>query len=322
MWAVAPLSARNGLSRDSVELFVDRARMARADFELTAENEAAVLEICDRLDHVPLAIELAAARVRGMTPADIARRLDQRLRLLASTDRSHPAGIARSTPRSDGRTSCSTSRNSACSTGCRCSQGRSRSTPPKRWSAVTASTTGRSSTRSSRWSTSRSSSPTKQTTARATDCSRRCASSARPTSRQPGTTSTYRDRHADYYADYVLSRRPQLHGNGDYRGVRGSRARAREHPVSVAPRGRRPRVGPVRTPREFTVHGLVARSPRRGRVVGARAIATAGSRPQSAHRCARFRRDDHEHPQLGRRRRAQRTRPKTSGCPPPPPHHS
>ena len=59
-------------------------------FRAHAENEAAVVEICDRLDHVPLAIELAAARVRGMTPADIARRLDQRLRLLASTDRSAP----------------------------------------------------------------------------------------------------------------------------------------------------------------------------------------------------------------------------------------
>ena len=78
------------MSSDSVELFVDRARMVRAIFELTESNEAAVVEICERLDHVPLAIELAAARVRGMTPADIARRLDQRLRLLSSTDRSAP----------------------------------------------------------------------------------------------------------------------------------------------------------------------------------------------------------------------------------------
>ena len=89
-WAVAPLSGPSGVSRDSVELFVDRARMARADFVLTTENEAAVAEICERLDHVPLAIELAAARVRGMSPADIARRLDQRLQLLASSDRLAP----------------------------------------------------------------------------------------------------------------------------------------------------------------------------------------------------------------------------------------
>jgi predicted ATPase len=85
-WAVAPLSGVGGEARDSVELFVDRARMARADFALNAENEDAVCEICERLDHVPLAIELAAARVRAMTPADIAQRLDQRLRLLTSSD--------------------------------------------------------------------------------------------------------------------------------------------------------------------------------------------------------------------------------------------
>ena len=87
---VAPLSGAAGVSRDSVELFVDRARLTRADFDLTDDNESSVIEICERLDHVPLAIELAAARVRGMTPADIARRLDQRLRLLASTDRLAP----------------------------------------------------------------------------------------------------------------------------------------------------------------------------------------------------------------------------------------
>ena len=87
VWPVAPLSGPHRMSRDSVELFVDRARMARADFALTAENEAAVVEICERLDHLPLAIELAAARVRGMSPADIARRLDHRLQLLASSER-------------------------------------------------------------------------------------------------------------------------------------------------------------------------------------------------------------------------------------------
>ena len=87
VWTVAPLSGHRGVSGDGVELFVDRARMARADFALNEDNEAAVIEICERLDHIPLAIELAAARMRGMAPADIARRLDQRLRFLASSDR-------------------------------------------------------------------------------------------------------------------------------------------------------------------------------------------------------------------------------------------
>ena len=89
-WTVAPLSSGDGASRDSIELFVERARMTRPDFALSDENEAAVVEICARLDHVPLAIELAAARVRGMAPADIAHRLDQRLRLLTSSDRLAP----------------------------------------------------------------------------------------------------------------------------------------------------------------------------------------------------------------------------------------
>jgi predicted ATPase len=89
-WAVAPLSGADGSSRDSVELFVERARMTRPDFVLTDENEPAVIEICERLHHVPLALELAAARVRGMAPSDIARRLDQRLRLFTSSDRLAP----------------------------------------------------------------------------------------------------------------------------------------------------------------------------------------------------------------------------------------
>ena len=89
-WVVNPLAGPNGPSHDSVELFADRARMARADFALTAENEGAVAEICERLDRIPLAIELAAARVRGMTPTDIAGRLDQRFRLLTSSDRLAP----------------------------------------------------------------------------------------------------------------------------------------------------------------------------------------------------------------------------------------
>jgi hypothetical protein len=90
VWTVAPLSRSQDLPLDSVELFVDRARMVRADFTLSDDNEAVVIEICQRLDHIPLAIELAAARVRGMAPADIVRRLDQPLRLLSSNDRSAP----------------------------------------------------------------------------------------------------------------------------------------------------------------------------------------------------------------------------------------
>ena len=163
VWAVAPLSGVGGGSRDSVELFVDRARMVRADFALTDDNETVIVEICERLDHVPLAIELAAARVRGMTPADIARRLDQRFRLLASSDRLAPGPAPHARRR--GPLVLRAARRDAsggCSTGCRCSPGRSRSRLRRSWSPVTASTSGRCSTGSLRWSTSRSSSPTRR----------------------------------------------------------------------------------------------------------------------------------------------------------------
>jgi predicted ATPase/class 3 adenylate cyclase len=72
----------------SVRLFTDRARAVRPDFELDASRLPVVAEICRRLDGVPLAIELAAARVAALGVADIVRRLDQRFRLLTGGRRS------------------------------------------------------------------------------------------------------------------------------------------------------------------------------------------------------------------------------------------
>jgi predicted ATPase/DNA-binding SARP family transcriptional activator len=68
---------------DAVRLFVERAVAVRADFEVSDENAAAVGQVCRRLDGVPLAIELAAARVPMMTPAELAQRLDRRFQVLA-----------------------------------------------------------------------------------------------------------------------------------------------------------------------------------------------------------------------------------------------
>jgi len=69
-------------TNDAVRLFVERAEAARASFGLDASNVDAVGEICRRLDGIPLAIELAAARTVALSPADIATLLDERFRLL------------------------------------------------------------------------------------------------------------------------------------------------------------------------------------------------------------------------------------------------
>jgi predicted ATPase/class 3 adenylate cyclase len=72
---------------DAVRLFVDRATAVAPSFELTADNAAAVAEICRRLDGIPLAIELAAARVTFLSVEDIATRLEDRFRLLTGGSR-------------------------------------------------------------------------------------------------------------------------------------------------------------------------------------------------------------------------------------------
>ncbi len=68
---------------DAVQLFIERAREKKDDFVLTAENADAVAQVCRQLDGVPLALELAAARVPAMNPQDLAARLDRRFQVLA-----------------------------------------------------------------------------------------------------------------------------------------------------------------------------------------------------------------------------------------------
>ncbi|MDP7724911.1 LuxR family transcriptional regulator [Mycobacterium sp. TY814] len=82
-WRVPPLS----LADEAVELFNDRARRARPDFRLTEDEAATVARICAGLDGVPLAIELAAARVRALTLDEIADGLSDRFRLLTGSAR-------------------------------------------------------------------------------------------------------------------------------------------------------------------------------------------------------------------------------------------
>ncbi len=76
------------LSRfEAVRLFIERAAQVRTGFTVTNQNAPSVASVCCRLDGIPLAIELAAARVRSLTVEDINGRLDQRFRLLTGGSR-------------------------------------------------------------------------------------------------------------------------------------------------------------------------------------------------------------------------------------------
>jgi predicted ATPase/class 3 adenylate cyclase/DNA-binding CsgD family transcriptional regulator len=77
-WRVPSLSVAD----EAIELFADRARLAQTGFTVTDDNAATVAEICRRLDGMPLAIELAAARVRALSLAEILEGLRDRFRLL------------------------------------------------------------------------------------------------------------------------------------------------------------------------------------------------------------------------------------------------
>ncbi|HET7374768.1 MAG TPA: BTAD domain-containing putative transcriptional regulator [Gemmatimonadaceae bacterium] len=91
-WLVPPLSLpRSGDAAvddsEAVQLFVQRATAVHPGFELSAENRDVIAQICRRLDGLPLALELAAARLRVLTPHQIASRLDDRFRLLKTGNR-------------------------------------------------------------------------------------------------------------------------------------------------------------------------------------------------------------------------------------------
>ncbi len=92
LWRVPSLDVNAGTESAAVNLFLDRAQSVVSDFSLAQPGEAdAVVEICRRLDGIPLAIELAASRMASMTASDVRDRLDQRLRLLVGSRR----GLAR-----------------------------------------------------------------------------------------------------------------------------------------------------------------------------------------------------------------------------------
>jgi predicted ATPase/DNA-binding XRE family transcriptional regulator len=99
-FSVPPLSLPQDASKDrtdsgdqdllgyaAIRLFVERARAVQPEFQLTPENAAAVVQVCRRLDGLPLAIELAAARVRTLSPQSMLNQIDRRFDWLARNNR-------------------------------------------------------------------------------------------------------------------------------------------------------------------------------------------------------------------------------------------
>ncbi len=88
LWPVPSLDVGAGIDSAAVNLFVERARSVAPRFSMaTADEAGAVVEICRRLDGIPLAIELAASRMASMTASEVRDRLDHRFRLLVGSRR-------------------------------------------------------------------------------------------------------------------------------------------------------------------------------------------------------------------------------------------
>jgi predicted ATPase/class 3 adenylate cyclase len=83
----ADATVEEAYRHDAVRLFAERSELASSEFAVTPDNVEAVVSICRHLDGIPLALELAAARTRSLSPAQILDRLDERFRLLTAADR-------------------------------------------------------------------------------------------------------------------------------------------------------------------------------------------------------------------------------------------
>ncbi len=89
--AESDVLAQDGTGYESVALFLDRATAVEPNFQIVDANRSAVLELCRRLEGIPLALELAAVGLRMLSPAQILDRLEDRFRLLTTGKRATPA---------------------------------------------------------------------------------------------------------------------------------------------------------------------------------------------------------------------------------------
>jgi predicted ATPase len=87
LWPVSSLDVARGIDSPAAALFLERARSVVPNLSIAQADEASVVEVCCRLDGIPLAIELAASRMSSMTAGEVRDRLDNRFRLLVGSRR-------------------------------------------------------------------------------------------------------------------------------------------------------------------------------------------------------------------------------------------
>ncbi len=213
-YAVPPLAvpAPGVLSADApaVKLFVERAQETKPSFELTPENLPAVTDICRRLEGIPLAIELAAARIKLLTPEQILGRLEEK-RLSAFLGGGEEQGsvrdaIAWSYNLLDEQSARASSRGSPCSSAA-ARWRRPRRSPASRSVSISA----RCSTGSPRSSTTVSSARARPSTgSRASRCSRPSASTRSSGSRSADELEDAHDRHLNRYVQLAETAEPEL----------------------------------------------------------------------------------------------------------------
>jgi DNA-binding SARP family transcriptional activator len=175
----------------SVQLFTTRARARRPDFELTVDNAPAVITVCRHLDGIPLAMELAASRMRSISIDDLSARLDHQYGLLTDPTR-HDAGRrdTRPSPRCwTGPTNCFREPKSDYSQVWPCSPATSISPRSNRSAQPTPHTASRSPTTSVHWSTKASSNSTARPAPSATGCWKPSANTPTPNVRTSAPTN-------------------------------------------------------------------------------------------------------------------------------------